>query len=64
MLVSAYTFRSARPRRDDVSDHRVDVEPREALVPTAETQTIRPGVIRVVEGTRRLVWAEWRKVLQ
>lgn len=60
MTVSAYTLRSARPPIGAEPELvRVEVEPREPVVPVFVFQPVRPGVVRV---TRRMAMAAWKRV--
>lgn len=61
MTVSAYTLRSARPPIGPEPEMaRVEVEPREPVVPILLHTDIRPGVVRVA---RRMRLARWKQLL-
>ena len=56
-MVSEYSIRSANPLLTVEPFHRrprVEVEPRESLIPRVEHELIRPGVVRVRSREIRL----------
>jgi len=60
MTVSAYTLRSARPPIGAEPELvRVEVEPREPVVPEFTLTPVKAGVFRV---SRRMAVAAWKRV--
>lgn len=55
-MISQYTLRCSRPRRDDSSETVAEVEEREPVVPRLVHTPIRFGVVRAKTETVLAAW--------